>query len=874
MSKKYYPLPILLLVILLSTCSTPPIQQSISVHPCEKVIIERQKQFENIKSSPVIINEFCKTNISDFEFENKTFPAWIELKNTSESRASLEGYHIAITDTDGVTKKFTSFPEVLIEPGEFLLLVFTKEHTDSQTPIIHLIYDSPENIMEIELVHDELNLSDSFLYKTQESPDISKPQEHDFSLKRYSRCKQTLIKDYTPTPGLDNDTIIDSPIFDHSSGFYDELSLSFNMDSLPSGYEIRYTINDGIDQEVFKMINPDEWEYPTRLSGTLYEEPIPINSTSVVKARVYTPSGACSPISKRSYLIQEQSDLPVISLSTDPMNLWDPTMGIYTRGDGDVANFLTNNLREVSFEYFPDNQSKQPIIDDTYLMRIYGATSRWRYHKSLAIYAKEPGSLQRIPNEFFKGTAAEIQSLYSIVLRNSGGDNERTLIRDALITDLASNLNIDKQDIRHSKVFINGIYWGIYNIREKINEYYITDHKGVDLNEIDLIEGSYRVGMEAKEGDFEAIDKLIDFIEFSDSSDGEIYKMYKEFIDIENFIDYVIIEMFANNTDWPWSNVKMYRPRTESGRWRFILFDTDEGFDTVEYHTQHYEQNERNPHGIVSFDMLDYLMHSYNADIVSTLFRSLIVNEEFFQQFTDRYASLLTNELSTETIVDRIDFHREAIESEIENHLNRWTIENFQKDTMEEIKTPWLEQLDILYDFANKRPSEVSNHLANFMETYDPESYLGKIRNGAFEISDLSMWNLEYDPEKVFSTIIEEDGNHLGYAKILEGGNHPWEAVTFLYDSLYLVDGEELDISFDIKSAQPLLENQYVQISLFDCMTNENVVKKKIIPSPIWNHKIIPFTYHGPNIKTGRLVFMTGTLSAGEELFIDNISIN
>ncbi len=861
---------IILSSLIFSSCVTN--QVSPNQNQYTTIIENRRTSLRSDPISNIIINEVCLQNKSLLEYGKNVYPQWVELANISDTVQSLQSYSIVLKDTDGSVKQFNTFPDIVIPPKGFYLLIFSETKTVKFPTSVHMLYTIPQSTVELSLKEGTKTL-DSFPLEEHQNYDITEPFDRNYSFARNCMCCSIIQKDLSPTPGLSNATIIDSPVFNDESGFHEEMKVTFDTKALPEGYEIYYTINDEIEPEFNVYTGPESWCYPTPISGKLYTGPIGLKETAVIKARVYSSSGACSATIHRTFLIHEDTDLPIVSIVTEPECLWDPEYGIYIRGSGAEANFLENNLRLIDFSFFSKESSQNALCQDTYLMRIYGAFSRWKFQKSLAIYAKAPASEKRIPNVFFTHTASEVLSFHSIILRNSGGDNERTHFRDGFITGLASDLDVDKQDFQPSIVLINGQYWGIYNIREKINEYFIEDHHGIDPNEIDLIEGSYRCGMEIKEGDFTAIDKLIEFLKTTDTSYPDAYKRLTEQIDIDSFTDYIIIEIFANNTDWPWSNVKFYRPRTTKGKWRFILFDTDEAFDTIEYHTKHYEINDRIPHGVVDFNMLDYVMQSYNADIVSTLFRALIVNPAYYEQFNNRFEELLNTLFTPEHLSEEITTYSEAIMSEITRHIDRWTKPKYKKNSSQDIIEPWLENLQILYSFSRNRKYQVLSHLNLFKTTYNPLAFMGKIRNGDFEIPDQRMWNMNHNPELVFSSIITDDNNHIGYIRTLETGKHYWEAATFIYDSLKFKQGETLELSFDIKSNQPLENDEYVQVSLFDCRTNKSIDKKQICPSTEWQHESVIFTYEGPTITTGRLVFFTGALKEGRELLLDNIRL-
>ena len=160
------------------------------------------------------------------------------------------------------------------------------------------------------------------------------------------------------------------------------------------------------------------------------------------------------------------------------------------------------------------------------------------------------------------------------------------MIRDAMMQRLIyDHTEVDISAWRPSIVFINGEYWGILNIREKQNEEYLAAHHGVNPDNVDMLEGS---GASVIEGDSEHYDEMLSFLKNNSLRDSSVYFELKTKMDVDNFIDYQISEIYFANTDWPGGNIKYWRPRTENGRWKWILYDTDFGFGYF-YNAQAYD---------------------------------------------------------------------------------------------------------------------------------------------------------------------------------------------------------------------------------------------------------------------------------------------
>lgn len=162
------------------------------------------------------------------------------------------------------------------------------------------------------------------------------------------------------------------------------------------------------------------------------------------------------------------------------------------------------------------------------------------------------------------------------LLRNGGQDWEKTMMRDALIQSLVEDTELDILAYRPAVLFLNGEYWGIQNIREKVNENFVAaHHAGVDPNNIDLLQLD---GWDPIAGDPYTYFDMIDFIETHNFSNQANYDYIKTQMEVDNFIKYEVSEIYFDNTDWPGSNIKYWRERIPGARWQWILFDTDFGF--------------------------------------------------------------------------------------------------------------------------------------------------------------------------------------------------------------------------------------------------------------------------------------------------------
>ncbi|MBC8478830.1 MAG: CotH kinase family protein, partial [FCB group bacterium] len=390
-------------------------------------------------------------------------------------------------------------------------------------------------------------------------------QPSDISFGRSPDGSENLLLFPNPTPGYENALsgfagIVPAPEASLTAGFYDStVSVSLSCPS-PSA-DIHFTLD-----------GSDPTEQSPAYQGSLY-----FNDTTVLKSRAFETNHLPSPIVTNTYFVQDNSELTVISLSTDPDNLWDYNYGIYVMGPNASpsfphfgANFWEDWERPIHMELFEPDGSL--AFSTGAGVKIFGGWSRGLPQKSLALYARGEYGASAFEYAFFENRPFD--SYQALVLRNSGNDWESSMMRDGMMTSLIDNEDVDLQAYRPAAVYINGDYWGIHNIREKINEHFVAAHHDVDPDDIDLLENNGS----PIHGDASNYNSLINFLNNEDITLDENYDYVKTLLDINSYVSYQAVQIYFDNQDWPGNNNKFWRPRTEDGKWRWLLYDTDFGF--------------------------------------------------------------------------------------------------------------------------------------------------------------------------------------------------------------------------------------------------------------------------------------------------------
>ena len=487
----------------------------------------------------------------------------------------------------------------------------------------------------------------------------------------YARVPDTKGKwqiNQTPTPGYKNVGSIypgktEAPEFSCPGGIVTPFQLTFSHNSAES--KIYFTI-DGSE--------------PTELSKR-YTNPILIDTTRVIRARAYKKGKLPSDIISCSYILNENSQFPIVSLITDPYNFWDRNYGIYVIGTTKEGNFFQDWERPIHVELIIGG--KVNLAQDAGV-KIHGNKSRMFSQKSLSLFARSKYGPSSFQYPIFPDL--DVDSFESLILHNSGNDWYSTMFRDGLFKWLIKNdLKVDMPAFRPAICYINGSYWGIQNIREKINGNYFATYHDIDPNQIDLIEFQSNPDIKVHSGTIDGYQSMIEFIETHPLSNNSNYEVIQNQIDIDSYIDYNITEIFIDNYDWPGNNQKFWRSNNPPGKWRWVLYDLDHGFNFD--NVTGWDRNS------LSAATTDKGKPWPNPPYSTFLFRNLLSNEKFKRQFINRFADLLNTTFCTERTLQYIDSLATIYATEIKRHHERWS---------QSAKT-WDEDIESMREFARHR---------------------------------------------------------------------------------------------------------------------------------------------------------------------------
>ncbi|NRB54351.1 MAG: CotH kinase family protein [Saprospiraceae bacterium] len=338
--------------------------------------------------------------------------------------------------------------------------------------------------------------------------------------------------------------------------------------------------------------------------------------------------------------------------------------------------------------YFEDGN--EYIHQDVEIQIHGGKAARTQAQKPFRITARNALGTGTLNHQFIK--TQENNQYKKIVLRNSGGDFNRFHFRDAFLHNLMieDTLDIDLNAAEPCVLYLNGQYWGVMNIREKIGKSYIKETYGVvDDADITILEEDTAIVF----GTREEFDSMIEWIEQTDFSQAQNYDSLEQLVDVKSFADYIIAETYWNNTDWPANNLKYWT--REGGKWRFILFDLDVSLNTFGWVSE-------------ETDNLGRIIDDFQFIKTVKIFTALLENAEWKHHFVNRYADLMNTAFEAEHVKKELYNLVDYVEPEMYRHFELYPNSVF-----------WWNLYDIddlTVRFIDGRPSFARDYVEEAME--------------------------------------------------------------------------------------------------------------------------------------------------------------
>ncbi len=597
-------------------------------------------------NAQVIVNEYSCANWKQFADNYGKHEDWIELHNLSIVPVNIGGYYLS--DDEDKPTKWQIPDDVTIPTLGYLIVYASGRNEGGNGAPLHTNFrltqtkNNPEHIVFSKPNGQAINDLEIIKTKTHQSVGWLQGEWRVFT---------------QPTPGYLNncpcfERFAARPAVNQLAGFYED-SVVVSLSTSEPNSVIRFTL-DGTE--------------PNGVSP-IYEEPFIFTETTVLKAVTFSDNPAILPsfVQYKTYFVDVSHSLVVVSIGAED---------VQELANGDAQ------LRPVgSFEYFGyDGEPKARTYGE---LNEHGQDSWANDQRSMDwVTRDEFGYNSAIEEKFFP--LSERNDFQRLILRAAGDDNYPAAnhpqnkgsahIRDAYVHDIAERGNL-RVDVRRSEkciIYLNGDYWGVYDLRERPDDHDFTDfyyNQGkYDIQFIKTWGSTW-----AEYGDQQALDDwevLYDFIQDNDMADANNFKQVAEQYDYESLVDYVIINSFSVCSDWLNWNTGWWRgfnPDGEHKKWGYILWDNDATFahyinytgipDTSPYAAP------CNPEGLAGWQDPEGHIQVLNK---------LRDNPVFDQYYITRQADLWNTVFNCENMLNYLDSIIAKIQPEMEQHADRW----------------------------------------------------------------------------------------------------------------------------------------------------------------------------------------------------------
>jgi len=748
----------------------------------------------------IVINEILSSNGNGITDDFGEYSDWVEIYNNSPQ--SINIYQWYLSDDENQISEW-QFPDTTILPNDFILIFCSGRDTVSS--YFHSNFklkSSGETIIlcdENETIIDQLDP----VYLS-----------NNISFGRRSDGSSEKAFFYISSPGNSNNSNIElnEISFSQDAGFYiSYFDLSMEMQNTEG--QIYYTVNGNEphpDSSYTMLYNgavplagfqnkPAIYSYipTTPVDNSYYfewDQPTGnVEKHIIIRARVFDENQAMCKVFTNTYFvgddIWERFTLPVLSIIIDSISLFDYDTGIYVPGKRHIpvvvksGNYMERGEaweKKATIEYFSETGDK--LFEQDLGIRIHGNLSRAAPQKGFQFFPRSTyDGNGEMGFPFFEGRP--FLDYKRIILRSIYSAHGNSIVRDEIVQDFAKNLNVFYQEWQPVITFVNGEFWGIQDLREKQNEFYLQQHFGIEPDNVDIIDfwGIVDAGDDTEHSYF------IYYTDTTDFSIPENYETVKSMIDIPAYIDYYITEIFFYNKDWPGNNYRKWREKGEGNKWRWFLFDLDASMKYVSHNSL------RRAAG----DTLEFI----NPVWSTKLFKALLQNEEFGNEFLSRFVYILNNDFKYDTTLAILDNWEARVENEMENTIFRWGIVGEMQE--------WRESIEDIRQFLRLRSYYLKNHL---------EEYFG--------VDDLEIpcWNSL--PERVLTNIVSVFPNPAKNSIIISSPNEINSWMIYDMSGAMVMENKECNEITEHINISPLGKGFYFLIISTDGESHINKIIK------------------------------------------------
>ena len=611
-------------------------------------------------NAQLVINEFSGANyenLSDNFGNNKV--DWIEIYNMGNIPLDLSGYHMS--DNDDNLDKFV-FPAGITIGANAYRIIYATGNDSYDGTNIHADFKLRQTNNEWIILSDpNLNILDSY--------QINIPNQKNHSWARSTDGTGDFAIATSPTPNGPNGatfvSYVPKPIIAPTAGFYTG-SVTVELSNDNPAATIYYTTDGSAPSD----------------ADIQYTGPFTLSATAIIRAIAYDsdPTVLPSHTNYHTYFVDEVHTLPVVSISGDEL---EDLMG------------GTQNTPEGTFEMFDETGDR--VADCTGEFNKHGNDS-WAYpQRGIDYVARDQfGDDYAIKYQLFDPNISDRTSFQRVILKAAANDNYPfedggAHIRDSYVHTLSQHagMEMDERTHRSCVMYVNGEYWGVYDIREKVDDHDFTEHyynQGRD--DIDYIKTWG--GTWAEYGSKDDWDDLVDYILANDMTDPVHYNYVDGELNMLSLVDYMILHAHIVSSDWLNWNTSWWRGRDPNGgalKWQYSLWDEDATFGHYANYTGITDQSP--------------LADPCNPEILGDpggeghvpILNALLENEDFFGLYINRYADLNNLYFNCDYMLPLLDEMTGLIAPEMARQINRWggTV------------TEWEDNVQELRDFIEER---------------------------------------------------------------------------------------------------------------------------------------------------------------------------
>lgn len=594
-----------------------------------------------VNPKDIIISEVMSSNFKYLPQNGNKYYDWIEVKNNSDVNINLKDYCLT-TNSDDPDK--WCFSDKILKPGEYYVVMASGDTNLSNNSYVHTNFNLGD-IQALYLYKQGTIIDNLFISNIPTGYSLGRSNTNGFYY--YSN----------PTPGQSNSNGLQevsyAPSTSVAGGVYNDVDKIEVVLDAPG--TIYYTL-DGSN--------------PTA-SSSIYSGPLLLNKTTVLKAINIENGKYNSDVLTTSYIINENHTLPVLSIAVNPSSF----------------NAVNSNMNSTTYEVaaYAELFEGDKGFSIPCGLKLFGGSTRFMAKKSYALKFRKQYGASELNYQVFENR--DFSSFESLVIRSGSQDYDNAFIRDVLMTSIVDDYtDVDVQAYKTVVLYINGRYWGLYDIREKVDVNFVSSHYNVSPEKTNIlrIDGNIAAGTAAN------YNALIAYIRTHDLANPNNYNYVKERVDIANLIDYWIAEIWVAN--WDIVNVRYFQnPNIDNNKWKFIYYDTDTAMHNIRH------------------DYYTYVTSQaiYTNELLANLFK----NKEFKDAFLTRLNYNLKNVWTTDNVLKRIDELVNKISGEIPRERSRWNLDI----------SSWTTEIEKLRTFAKERPKYVLSTTKSFFRLSDAD---------------------------------------------------------------------------------------------------------------------------------------------------------